>query len=442
MFLVRLTRGGTVESEVRLDQADLRVGRATDNEIALQDPDKTLSRHHAELRREGDHWIYLDLNSANGSWLGERRVTRMELVPGLAITLGDYQLTMARVDETLDSTSASGEATQIFRRDADTLRPTPAPKLPSVPPVAARTPAPAVVGGAIAATPAAAAPAAPAGMTPIRRMIVFGSILVFGAFAVVLALLLRPDDEAPAAEPVASAAAPAEPAPAPAPPPPAPDPTPEPAATTTVTPPAPVAEIVASTAPAAAPAAPRPRPVRDTDPDAATIPARPGESAAALLQRRNDIRRRYALGLQRLAARQFGEAQELFAALSREVPRFRDLDARLAETDQAMRQQAADDFKAAAKLEESSMWTEAMAAYERLRPSAAVLPGLNDAIERTRKKMNDAGADALTRARQFDSRGRVPEAVAWYQRAVKWLPADHPGLEAARQRLAELVNRP
>jgi hypothetical protein len=161
----------------------------------------------------------------------------------------------------------------------------------------------------------------------------------------------------------------------------------------------------------------------------------------ALLQRRNEVRRRYALGLQRLAARQFGDARELFAGLSREVPRFRDVDARLAESTDGLRQQANEDFKAAGKLEEQALWTEAMAAYEKLRPSAALLPGLNDAIDRTRKKMNDAGADALTRARQFDSRGRVPEAVAWYQRAVKWLPADHPGLDAAKQRLAQLVNR-
>ena len=50
----------------------------------LQDPDKTLSRHHAELRREGDRWFYLDLNSANGSWVGERRVTRAGADAGIA----------------------------------------------------------------------------------------------------------------------------------------------------------------------------------------------------------------------------------------------------------------------------------------------------------------------------------------------------------------------
>jgi len=152
------------------------------------------------------------------------------------------------------------------------------------------------------------------------------------------------------------------------------------------------------------------------------------------------VRRRYTLALQRLAARQFSEARDLLTALSHEVPQFRDLDQRLAESHEGLRQQAAEDYKAAAKLEEGAQWTEAITAYERIRP--ATVPGLAEAIERTRKKMHEAGADALTRARQFDSRGRVPEAIAWYQRAVNWLPPDHPGLETARQRLAALVNRP
>lgn len=438
MLLVRLTRAGAVEAEAQLEQADLRVGRASDNEIPLQDPDKTLSRHHAELRREGDRWIYLDLNSANGSWVGEHRVMRLELLPGIAVTLGDYQLTLARVDAALDATSASADATQIFRRDAETLRPPPAAKPPAAP--GAKPAATPSVGGAVSVGAAAVAAAPPASTPPIRRIIIYASIVVFGAFAVMLALLLRPGDEAPAADPVAATAPPAPAAPVPAPAnvtpsaplvaenlPPSPPPTEPRANTTPVAPPPPVV---------------RPRPVRDSDPDAATIPARPGESASDLQQRRADVRRRYTLALQRLAGRQFAEASDLLAGLSREAPKFRDLNARLAESGEGLRQQAAENFKTAAKLEESSQWTEALTAYERLRPSAAALPGLTEAIDRTRKKMYEAGADALTRARQYDSRGRVPEAIAWYQRAVNWLPPDHPGLETAKQRLAQLVNRP
>ncbi|MBM3808982.1 MAG: FHA domain-containing protein [Acidimicrobiia bacterium] len=439
MLLVRLTRMGVVEIETQLDQNDLRIGRSGDNEIPLQDPDKTLSRHHAELRREGDRWVYLDLNSANGSWVGERRIARIELVPGLAVTLGNYQLTLARPEASLESTSAgSGEATQIFHRDRDTLAPDrmrQAVAHASVQGAARRD----VVGSAVAVGAAAPAAAAPAGPSPIRRIIIYGSILVFGAFGVVLALLLRPDDEAPVAAPVtaASAPAPAEvttraPEPAPVAVVPASPPNPPPSVAEA----APESPPPAKTRPAAPVARPRPA---DSDPDAAAVPARPGESAAALLQRRNDIRQRYTVALQRLRARQFTEARDLLTSLSRDVPRFRDVDQRLAASNEGIRQQAAEDFKAAAKLEEGAQWTEALAAYEKLR--TAPVSGLSEAIERTRKQMHDAGADALTRARQFDSRGRVPEAIAWYKRAVSWLPPDHPGLETAKQRLAALMDR-
>jgi tetratricopeptide (TPR) repeat protein len=144
--------------------------------------------------------------------------------------------------------------------------------------------------------------------------------------------------------------------------------------------------------------------------------------------------------LQRLSAQQFIEARELLAGVAGDAPKFRDVGARMAETEARMRQQAGEGFKAAAKLEEAGEWSEALAGYERLRPYAASLSGLTEAVERTRKRMHEAGAEALTRARQFDSRGRVPEAIAWYQRAVKWLPPDHPGLGAAKKRLAELVS--
>ena len=82
---------------------------------------------------------------------------------------------------------------------------------------------------------------------------------------------------------------------------------------------------------------------------------------------------------------------------------------------------------AAAKHEQAAEWTEALKAYEPLRPYAASLPELEPAIAKTRARMNEAGTEALTRARQFDSRGRMPEAIAWYQRAVGLAAARSPG---------------
>ena len=464
MPTVRFTRAGAVEIEVKLDQVDLRLGRASDNDVALQDPDKTLSRHHAEFRREGNSWFYLDLNSANGTWIGDRHVTRQELTPGLSMRLGDYQLTVVDVPA-VDKGAVAGplEATYMVKREADTLRHARA-QTPERPTVAAAAPAAArpaasvpAVGGAVSRS-AAPAPGPQASTSNIRRIIIYGAIAVFGAFAIMLALLLQPEtappeEAAPTATAVPPAATPAPSAPVPTPvpvtdapaptaaPQTAPAPPPAPVESPAPTPsPAPSNPVAAAVPVAPPPVVPKPRVVRDTDPDAASIPARPGEDPAALKLRRDDIRRRYALGLQRLSAQQFIEARELLAGVAGDAPKFRDVGARMAETEARMRQQAGEGFKAAAKLEEAGEWSEALAGYERLRPHAASLSGLTEAVERTRKRMHEAGAEALTRARQFDSRGRVPEAIAWYQRAVKWLPPDHPGLGAAKKRLAELVS--
>ncbi len=451
MPTVRLTRAGAVETEVPLEQRDLRIGRASDNDVVLKDPDKTLSRHHAELRHDGGRWFYLDLNSANGSWVGDRRITREELTPGGAIGLGDYQL--ALIDEAHAAAGVPDDlnATRVIRLSDTAVRPGVAASAGRAQPAGD----PPLVGGAVSAGAGPRPHTPPSGaLTPIRRVIIFGSIAVFGAFAVMLALLLRPDPDAveeSAAPQTAAPVTPAAPAPvastAPVTPPPATPPAvappvaavPPPATPPVRTASAPPRKVAPRVVPTRAD--PAPRPVRDTDPDASTIPARDGETPVALQQRRDDLRRRYALALQQLTARQFVAARELLTGVAGEAPRFRDVPARLADADAGMRQQAAEGFKAATRLEASAEWSEALKEYERLRPYAAALPGLAEAVERTRTRMHEAGAEALTRARQFDSRGRVPEAIAWYQRAVAWLAPEHPGLEAARARLAQLVNR-
>ncbi|MEZ5420041.1 MAG: hypothetical protein R2708_22240 [Vicinamibacterales bacterium] len=118
------------------------------------------------------------------------------------------------------------------------------------------------------------------------------------------------------------------------------------------------------------------------------------------------------------------------------------MSARLAEATAGIRQLAAEGFRDAARHEAAEEWTEAVRGYESLRPYASSLPALAEATERARRRMHEAGVNALTRARQYDTQGRLPEAAAWYKRAVEWLPPDHAGLPEARARLAQLGNRP
>ena len=208
--------------------------------------------------------------------------------------------------------------------------------------------------------------------------------------------------------------------------------------------------------PAAAPATvPRQAPPRrrraprarvDTDPDAAAIPARarrdrrPRSSSAATTF----------AGATRSAcsgspARQYIEARDLLAGVASDAPEFRDrrppawprADARTASAGRRRLQGGGQARGSRATGPRRSPPTSG------LRPYAASLPGLTEAVERTRKRMHEAGADALTRARQFDSRGRVPGGHRLVPARRELAAAGSP---RARDRASsvspQLVNRP
>jgi Protein of unknown function (DUF3662)/FHA domain len=67
------------------------LGRSRECDFMLDDPN--VSRHHAELRREGDAWVVADLGSTNGVKVNGSRVNEAELGPGDEITLGLARLT-------------------------------------------------------------------------------------------------------------------------------------------------------------------------------------------------------------------------------------------------------------------------------------------------------------------------------------------------------------
>jgi hypothetical protein len=75
----------------------LTIGRAKDCDCVLTDP--TVSRHHAELRRDGERWLLRDLGSRNGTRVnGMRVLAPTEVHPGDRIALGDarYRLGTGR----------------------------------------------------------------------------------------------------------------------------------------------------------------------------------------------------------------------------------------------------------------------------------------------------------------------------------------------------------
>ena len=67
-------RGDAVESEVRLTENPLRIGRQAGNDVVLDDSLNGVSRSHAEIRRESGSYVIVDLKSRNGIWINGKRV--------------------------------------------------------------------------------------------------------------------------------------------------------------------------------------------------------------------------------------------------------------------------------------------------------------------------------------------------------------------------------
>lgn len=73
-----------------LEGGKVVLGRSKDCDVRVEDAN--VSRHHAELRREGPDWWLVDLESTNGTELNGQRVSRSKLSDGDTITLGEAEL--------------------------------------------------------------------------------------------------------------------------------------------------------------------------------------------------------------------------------------------------------------------------------------------------------------------------------------------------------------
>ncbi|MFI5352558.1 MAG: FHA domain-containing protein [Candidatus Binatales bacterium] len=68
-----------------------RLGRALDNDVVVDD--SSVSRYHANIRSHDGAFELVDLNSRNGTFVADRRITEARLSNGDSIRLGDAQFT-------------------------------------------------------------------------------------------------------------------------------------------------------------------------------------------------------------------------------------------------------------------------------------------------------------------------------------------------------------
>ena len=118
ILVIQPGEGG--ERRLPLARGVLTLGRSTDCDLILAD--SQASRHHAELRRAGDHWQIVDVGSANGTFVGGVR-----LAPNVARALGTGEVVLIGSTRLrlVDEAPAPWPAAPAAQAEPDAARPAP-----------------------------------------------------------------------------------------------------------------------------------------------------------------------------------------------------------------------------------------------------------------------------------------------------------------------------
>ncbi len=88
--LLVVKRGPNAGSRFLLDQDATTAGRHPDSDIFLDDV--TVSRRHAEFRREGNGYTVHDVGSLNGTYVNRERIDAIPLAGGDEVQIGKFRL--------------------------------------------------------------------------------------------------------------------------------------------------------------------------------------------------------------------------------------------------------------------------------------------------------------------------------------------------------------
>jgi pSer/pThr/pTyr-binding forkhead associated (FHA) protein len=98
--------------EIALEKDVTTLGRSADCDIRI--PVDSCSRKHCEFRRQDDALVLKDLNSANGTYLNNERVTESQVSAGDQVTVGPVSMIVQIDGEPAEPTPAANfsESTQ------------------------------------------------------------------------------------------------------------------------------------------------------------------------------------------------------------------------------------------------------------------------------------------------------------------------------------------
>ena len=114
-----LDPGGAAEARIPVEEFPFHVGRASSNDLVLDDG--LASRRHAVLLLEPDGVVLVDHNSSNGTWVNDELVTRSKLGPTDLVRMGNSRIAVAEIDAPADAPGQSMPPEIVLERVAQDL---------------------------------------------------------------------------------------------------------------------------------------------------------------------------------------------------------------------------------------------------------------------------------------------------------------------------------
>jgi predicted component of type VI protein secretion system len=112
-------RGDALLREVEIERLPLTIGRGATNDLVLDDPLKSVSREHAEIRLQDGTYVIADRNSENGVWAAGKRMPIIAFAPDTIASIGPFRLKI----EGLPAPAPAATATPAPAAKASAVRP-------------------------------------------------------------------------------------------------------------------------------------------------------------------------------------------------------------------------------------------------------------------------------------------------------------------------------
>jgi transcriptional regulator with GAF, ATPase, and Fis domain len=106
-FRLRVIAGPDAPRVIDSGACDLHIGSGEGQYLRLSDP--CVSRHHCVIRVGDDGLICEDLESTNGTFVSGHRIKSAVLAPGDTITIGETELAIELLDETISEPLSRGD---------------------------------------------------------------------------------------------------------------------------------------------------------------------------------------------------------------------------------------------------------------------------------------------------------------------------------------------